>query len=71
MFQGQPDFPAILNALENALNGNFTALLYSSAPTVESVVALPLECGDVGMVSYHIPCQSYPQAKGAIKNTTT
>ena len=48
-FQGQPDFHAITETLASALKGNFTSLLAGSALSLESTVALPLECGDVGM----------------------
>lgn len=46
---GQPDFPNISESLRDALDGNYTLLLGGQGPpTVESVVALPLECGDIG-----------------------
>lgn len=46
---GQPDFPNISESLQDALDGNYTLLLTDQGPlTVESVVAIPLECGDFG-----------------------
>ncbi|KAJ5825954.1 hypothetical protein N7474_003092 [Penicillium riverlandense] len=47
--QGQPNFPHIIKALEGAVHGNYSYLVGNQqATTVESVVALPLECGDGG-----------------------
>lgn len=45
---GRPDFPAIFEALDQALKGNISSLSGGSPPSVESVVAVPLECGDIG-----------------------
>lgn len=45
---GRPDFPAIFEALDQALKGNISFLSGGSPPSVESVVAVPLECGDIG-----------------------
>ena len=45
---GLPNFPILLRGLKDALNGNCTTLLGDHTPTVESVVAIPLECGDIG-----------------------
>ncbi|KAK1763255.1 hypothetical protein QBC33DRAFT_248438 [Phialemonium atrogriseum] len=51
--QGQPDFSTIIKALESAVQGDFSALLGDQgAPTVEGVVALPLECGDIPYNTY-------------------
>ncbi|KAJ8131397.1 hypothetical protein O1611_g2229 [Lasiodiplodia mahajangana] len=45
-FSGDPDFAAFTASLEMALAGNLSSFLESAPLTVESVVALPLECGD-------------------------
>ncbi|OTA54443.1 hypothetical protein K449DRAFT_401014 [Hypoxylon sp. EC38] len=44
---GLPDFPLLLNGLKDALDGNCSTLLGNSTLTVESIVAIPLECGDI------------------------
>ncbi|KAI0376119.1 hypothetical protein F5Y04DRAFT_293194 [Hypomontagnella monticulosa] len=46
-FSGLPNFPLLLRGLDNALNGNCTTLLGDNILTVEGIVAIPLECGDV------------------------
>ncbi|KAI1120119.1 hypothetical protein F5Y10DRAFT_290288 [Nemania abortiva] len=45
-FSGEPDFAAFATSLEMALAGNLSSFLESAPLTIESVVALPLECGD-------------------------
>ncbi|OAA53447.1 protease [Niveomyces insectorum RCEF 264] len=65
---GLPDFPLLLRALEDARNGNCTTLLGDSPLSVESVVAIPLECGDRGAVRPLFLVPAYPNA---FANTTT
>ncbi|KAI1412062.1 hypothetical protein F5Y13DRAFT_180412 [Hypoxylon sp. FL1857] len=47
MLGGLPDFSLLLSGVMNALNGNCTTLLGDGTLTVESIVAIPLECGDI------------------------
>ncbi|KAI0096815.1 hypothetical protein F4776DRAFT_677065 [Hypoxylon sp. NC0597] len=49
---GLPDFPLLLNGLKDALNGNCSTLLGNDTLTVESIVAIPLECGDIGWLLF-------------------
>lgn len=47
--EGNPNFTYIINALESAAQGNYSALVgVQQGYNVDSVVALPLECGDGG-----------------------
>lgn len=62
--QGQPNFSNIIKALEGAVQGNYSAFVGDQqAPTVESVVGLPLECGDGGnynpKVSFRIDLMAF------------
>ncbi|KAI0835936.1 hypothetical protein F5Y06DRAFT_114052 [Hypoxylon sp. FL0890] len=41
------DFAGLLHGLKDALKGNCSTLLGNDTLTVESIVAIPLECGDV------------------------
>ncbi|KAI0813225.1 hypothetical protein GGR55DRAFT_703220 [Xylaria sp. FL0064] len=46
-FSGNPDFASFAASLQMALTGNLSSFLQDAPLTVESVVALPLECGDI------------------------
>ncbi|KAI0855530.1 hypothetical protein F4860DRAFT_31951 [Xylaria cubensis] len=61
---GQIDFPGFIESLHNAMAGNLSSLLESPPLTVESVVALPLECGDIpyNRLTYTDFHTSYEQA---------
>ncbi|KPM41125.1 hypothetical protein AK830_g5432 [Neonectria ditissima] len=61
-FQGQPDFEAIANTLAGVLEGNFTTSMSGSALSIESTVALPLECGDIAYNTF-----SYAQFKESLE----
>ena len=56
-FSGTPDFASFAASLQMALAGNLSSFLQDEPLTIESVVALPLECGDFGMFKRIIsPC---------------
>ncbi|KAI0466534.1 hypothetical protein F4859DRAFT_518993 [Xylaria cf. heliscus] len=63
-FSGQTDFAAFTASLDSALTGNLSSLLEGGQLTVESTVALPLECGDLpyNMLTYTDFKNSYDEA---------
>ncbi|KAH8885479.1 hypothetical protein GQ53DRAFT_728953 [Thozetella sp. PMI_491] len=52
---GQTDFSNLVDLLEIAVEGNPSSLLPTSSLTVEDIVAIPLECGDIGTISTAYP----------------
>lgn len=46
----KPDFPAIIDGLHATLTGDASFFTASGNPTVESVVGIPIECGDYSKV---------------------
>ncbi|KAI0431721.1 hypothetical protein F5Y09DRAFT_340420 [Xylaria sp. FL1042] len=63
-FSGEPDFASFTASLQMALDGNLSSFLQSAPLTVESVVALPLECGDFAYneLTYNDFKSSYDEA---------
>ncbi|KAI0968914.1 hypothetical protein F4678DRAFT_481752 [Xylaria arbuscula] len=63
-FSGTPDFASFTASLHMALAGNLSSFLQDEPLTVESVVALPLECGDLAYneLTYEDFKSSYDEA---------